>query len=73
MFTKGGLDLRGHEPGIAGPLQEMSQTLVQPSGAGGGCAKLGADAGSDGQKVRVMKPVGQDGFDYTYVLMPMRF
>jgi DNA polymerase-3 subunit beta len=21
----------------------------------------------------VMKPVGQDGFDYTYVLMPMRF
>ena len=21
----------------------------------------------------VMKPIGQDGFDYTYVLMPMRF
>ena len=21
----------------------------------------------------VMKPVGQEGFDYTYVLMPMRF
>jgi hypothetical protein len=59
MFAKSVLDRGIHEVRVAGLRQEVGKTVAQLLGCGRFHAEPCADATGDGQKIRVMKAVGQ--------------